>query len=78
MRHEFTTETGCTLHPNPFGHIDVVGRNGLLMLRTQVGGTWYYAFMDIGLFNVEFARGHTKEATYKVTLLPEDAAPSAR
>jgi len=75
--HEFTTETGCTLRPNPFGHIDVVGRNGLLMFRARVGGKWHYAFMDIGLFNVEFARGHTKTATYQVDLLPEKAAPKA-
>jgi hypothetical protein len=75
VRHEFTTDTGCTLHPNPFGHIDVVGRNGVLMFRTQVNDKWYYAFMDIGQFNVEYARGHTKAATYKLTLLSEEAAP---
>ncbi|MBN2446186.1 MAG: hypothetical protein JXO22_05655 [Phycisphaerae bacterium] len=74
VRHEFTTETGCTLHPNPFGHIDVVGRNGLLMFRAEVGGQWYYAFMDIGLFNVEYARGNTKSATHKLTLAPEVTA----
>lgn len=68
---EYTTETGCTLKPNPFGHIDVVGRNGLLMLRAKVDGTWYYGFMDIGLFNVECARGHTKHANYKLELKPE-------
>lgn len=71
VRREFTTETGCTLRPNPFGHIDVVGRNGLLMFRAQLDSRWYYAFVDIGLFNVEFARGSTQSATYKVTLLPE-------
>ena len=69
--HEFTTETGCTLHPNPFGHIDVVGRNGVLMYRVSVGDKWYYAFMDIGQFNVEYAHSHTKDAQYEVKLQPE-------
>ena len=71
---EFTTETGCTLKPNPFGHIDVVGRNALLMLRINVNGKWYYGFMDIGLFNVEYARGHTKHGNYKLEMKPEDEA----
>jgi hypothetical protein len=75
VRNEFTTETGCTLRANPFGHIDVVGRNGLLMLRTQVGGRWFYGFLDIGQFNVEYARGNTRSATYQLTLLPEATAP---
>ena len=69
---EYTTDTGCTLKPNPFGYIDVVGRNGLLMLRANVDGKWYYGFMDIGLFNVEYARGHKKQGNYELKLLPEE------
>jgi len=72
VRREFTTETGCTLRPNPFGHIDVVGRNGLLLFRAQVGEQWHYAFMDIGHFNVAHARGDTRAATYELPLLPEN------
>lgn len=71
---EFTTDTGCTLKPNPFGHIDVVGRNGLLMLRANVNDKWYYGFMDIGLFNVEYARGHMERGTYRLELKPEEEA----
>lgn len=70
--HEFTTATGCTLKPNPFGHIDVVGRNGVLMFRLKIDGKWHYEFMDIGLFNVEYARGNKKEAFHKVKLKLED------
>jgi hypothetical protein len=69
---EYTTDTGCTLKPNPFGYIDVVARNGLLMLRANVDGTWYYGFMDIGLFNVEYARGHKDHGQYKLELKPEE------
>ena len=31
----FTAATGCTLHPNPFGYPDVVGRNGLFLIRGE-------------------------------------------
>lgn len=68
---EYTTATGCTLKPNPFGYIDVVGRNGLLMLCAKANGSAYYAFMDIGLFNVEYARGHIDHGNYTLELQPE-------
>ena len=68
---EYTTATGCTSKPSPFGYIDVVGRNGLLMLRTQVDGKWYYGFMDVGLFNVEYARGHKEQGNYVLDLMLE-------
>lgn len=71
VRKELTTATGCTLKPNPFGHIDVVGRNGLLLFRLKSGDEWYYEFLDIGRFNVEYARGNTEEAHYRVELKPE-------
>jgi hypothetical protein len=66
-----TTATGCTLKPNPFGYIDVVGRNGLLMVRANSGGKWYYEFIDIGHFVVEYARGHKDNATYPLELKAE-------
>jgi hypothetical protein len=67
---EFTTATGCKLHANPFGYPDVVGRNGLFMVRATVNGKNYYAFIDIGHFVVEYARGH-QDATYPLELIPE-------
>lgn len=72
----FTTATGCTLHPNPFGYPDVVGRNGLFLIRAKVNGEWYYGFVDIGRFVCECARGHKDKGTYPVVMLPEkDGAP---
>ncbi len=65
---EYTTATGCTLRPGPFGYPDVVGRNGLFLIRAQVDGKWRYAFLDIGHFIVEYARGHRDAATYEVEL----------
>jgi hypothetical protein len=66
-----TTATGCTLKPNPFGYIDVVGRNGLFMVRANSGGKWYYEFITVGDFNCEYARGHKKAATYTLELTGE-------
>lgn len=66
-----TTATGCTLKPNPFGYIDVVGRNGLFMVRANMGDKWYYEFIDIGHFVCEYARGHIKEAFYTLEMKPE-------
>jgi hypothetical protein len=68
---EFTTATGCTLKPNPFGHIDVVGGNGLFLVRANAGGKWYYQFIDIGHFVCEYARGHKKSASYPLELTAE-------
>jgi hypothetical protein len=60
------------LHANPFGYPDVVGRNGLFLIRAQVNGSWYYAFIDIGRFVVEYARGHKDSATYPIDLKAEN------
>jgi hypothetical protein len=67
----YTTATGCTFKPNPFGHIDVGGQNGLLLVRANSGGKWYYEFVDIGHFVCEYARGHKAAATYTLELKPE-------
>jgi hypothetical protein len=71
VKKEFTTATGMTLKPNPFGHIDVVGNNGLLMVRAKNGSAWTYAFVPITDFVVEYARGHKDAATYTVPLAAE-------
>jgi hypothetical protein len=67
----FTTATGMTLKPNAFGHIDVVGNNGLFMLRARSGDGWAYAFLPITDFVVEYARGHRDAASYTVPLSAE-------
>lgn len=67
----YTTATGCTLKPNPFGYIDVVGRNGLFLIRVKQDDAWYYAFIDIGHFVCEFARGHRGAASYTLELIRE-------
>ncbi len=68
--YEYTTATGCSLRPNPFGYPDVVGRNGLFLIRTQIEGKFFYGFIDIGHFVVEYARGQ-KDANYPLELIAE-------
>ncbi len=46
-----TTATGHTLRPNPYGPIDVVGRNGQLLLRLSRDGQETYAWLPITELN---------------------------
>jgi hypothetical protein len=68
---EYATATGCTLRPNPFGYPDVVGRNGLFLVRARSGSSWYYGFITIGPFVCEYARGHRDAGTCPLELKPE-------
>ena len=73
---EITTATGHTLHPNPFGRINVVGTNGELLFKVSRGGNDDYTWHQILDFNLAFWRGMTQ--TYAIdwpTHLPPLAAP---
>jgi hypothetical protein len=55
-----TTATGHTLRPNPFGTIDVVGGNAILLVEmSRPGGDFDYAWMDITHFNLACHGGNT-------------------
>lgn len=71
VKKEFTTATGMKLKPNPFGHTDVVGNNGLLMVRAKDGDMWRFAFVPITDFVVAYVRGHRDAATLNVEMAPE-------
>ena len=70
----FTTLTGHTLAPNPFGRLDVSGANGTFLVRLDYAGqtefTWLKAWQ---LFDM-FARGSkvvtTNELRFNVTQKP--------
>jgi hypothetical protein len=70
----FTTLTGHTLAPNPFGRLDVSGNNGTFLIRLDYAGqtefTWLKAWQ---LFDM-FARGNknfvTSELRFNVTHRP--------
>lgn len=64
----FTTESGCTLHDNPFGPIHVVGFNGTLLVTVKTSDRELYGFTTVADFNVEYARGYTKEAEVPVVV----------
>jgi sugar lactone lactonase YvrE len=59
-----TTETGHTLAPNPFGTIDVVGRNATLLVEvSRPGGDFDYRFLNMIDFNKAYWGGATDEWT---------------
>jgi len=67
----FTTETGCTLHDNPFGPIHVVGFNGVLLVTVKAGSRELYGFTTVVEFNLEWARGHRERAVVPVYVKPK-------
>ncbi len=55
---------GDTLGPNPFGYVDVVGTNGLLLLEVEDRGFTDSAWLDITEVNTAFFQGQTGTATF--------------
>lgn len=51
------TNTGHTLHDNPFGNIDVVGRNNEFLLSLTFGSHQEFQWLDITDFNITYWRG---------------------
>jgi len=71
-----TTATGHTLRDNPFGLIDVVGRNGLLLLRLSRDGFLEDRWLDITEPNLAYWSGQTETYTITwTTRLPGPGAP---
>ena len=60
----FTTITGHTLKPNPWGRINVVGVNGSLLVKASADGQRDYQFMRVAQVNLEYWNGHTDEVTF--------------
>jgi len=73
-----TTATGHTLHPNPFGQIDVVGENGQFLIKVSRNGHEDYLWKQILDFNLAYWAGMTQ--TYTITwqthLPPPTALPA--
>ena len=73
-----TTITNHTLHDNPFGKINVVGSNGLLLIKIKARGQTDYYFLDITKFNYEYWSGNTIEAVFTFdTHIPPVGAPAS-
>lgn len=61
----YTTLTGHTLRPNPFGRIHVVGFNGNILIELAHEDTYYYYMLMAWELNVAYAKGHTED--YHIT-----------
>ena len=77
----FTTLTGHTLNPNPFGRLDVVGSNGVFLIKLTYAGKTEFTWLKAWQLADLFARGSktvaTNELRFNVThrpILPQDWA----
>ncbi len=59
-----TTATGHTLRANPFGKINVVGANALMMIKIVKDGQEDYRWLEIIQPNLAYWSGQTDAATY--------------
>ncbi len=77
----FTTVTGHTLKPNPFGRIDVVGTNGVFLVKLESGGQVGWAFLKVWELVDAYFRGNKSAVVYEMrfnvtrgVLNPDDLA----
>ena len=72
------TATGHQLKPNPFGLIDVVGRNGLFVIEMQGAACTNYEWLTVVELNLAYWEGQTDSVTFDKTLRcpPPSAAPA--
>jgi hypothetical protein len=61
-----TTATGHTLHDNPWGIINVVGRNGEFFCEINADGQTDYQYLEITPYNVAYNLGHKDSYTYNL------------
>lgn len=62
----FTVATGHTLRPNPWGRINVVGANGVFMIRVEADGQTDWQFVKIHELNLAYWRGNRDSFVYDV------------
>ena len=61
------TATGHQLRPNPFGEIDVVGRNGIFIIEMEGPLCTNYEWLTLVDLNLAYWNGRTGEATFERT-----------
>jgi hypothetical protein len=72
-----TTATGHTLRPNPFGQIDVVGRNGVMLVEVEQRGERDYRWLEIIQLNEALWRGvQALTVPIRTTLQSRGIAPT--
>ncbi len=64
------TYVGAELHDNPFGYVDRLGRNAVLLLKLEKDGYQDFAWLTLEEVNLAYWSGATLSATFdKVTAL---------
>lgn len=56
--------TGDVLQDNPFGYLDVVGRNGVFHIQIEYDGFLDYAWLDVAEANIAYWNGQTDLAVF--------------
>lgn len=59
-----TTATGHTIKKNPFGSIDVVGRNGIMLIKITKNGQEEFKWLNITWLNINYWSGKKDSQTY--------------
>lgn len=67
---EFTTATGHSLRPNPFGQIHVVGTNGTMLVKVSSDGEDRYGWLMVLDLNLAYWSGATDQAVHDVRVVP--------
>lgn len=65
------TKTGHILKPNPFGPVNVVGTQGLFLIKITAGLEVDDVFLDQTLFNLAYWIGKTDSAIYSIEFDPD-------
>ncbi len=68
-----TTQTGHTLHDNPFGPIDVVGQQNMFLVKLAYGEHEEFFWLNILDFNLAYWQGNTLNHTFTI---PSHVPPS--
>ena len=73
-----TTATGHTLHDNPFGPIDILGRANGFLVRISRGAHEEFHWLDVTAFNLAYWSGDVPSHTFTLlSHVPPADAPAA-
>ena len=61
------TETGHRLNANPFGNINVVGTNGLMLFEISKNEKYDYKWLPLVLPNIAYWNGETNQASFTIS-----------